>query len=266
MVHAVTPPPNRAVSLPARGSRRGGRVSALDMGASPGFNIAQGWHLCQESETQSPGWACRFGGGGGCVAGDRAYETIQFGGYLAVCTALTFTQTWRANAISIRAAVMRADYCLHVWKLWYGTLYIYSDFIPLASLLLTTSWLELAFPVVSWKYCHPKTRRRKRGSMKSSQCHTVTRKIWGDRAQARLSKTSQENKTASGFEQCLILLRSLARGYRFYSQCFKKSQTFETTFNILKSLLYTPVTPCWLSVLLLNRKYDMDRHGMLSFN
>lgn len=63
-----------------------------------------------------------------------------------------------------------------------------------------------------------------------------------------------------------MLMKSLTDDYRFYSQCFKKSQTFGTTFNILKSLLYTPVTPCWLSVFLLNRKYDMDRHGLLSFN
>lgn len=56
-------------------------------------------------------------------------------------------------------------------------LYIYSDSISSERLSLTISWLELAFPVVSWKYCHPRMRSRKRGSMKSSQFHTVTRKI-----------------------------------------------------------------------------------------
>lgn len=126
------------------------------------------------------------------VAGDRAHEIIQFGGYSAAWTALTFTQAWRANVISIGAAEAWADCSLHV-RMWsYWTLYIYHDFSPLALLLLTISWLGQAFPVVSWKYCHPMMRRRKRGSMKSSQCHTVTRKICRDRARARLSKTKHQ--------------------------------------------------------------------------
>lgn len=61
-------------------------------------------------------------------------------------------------------------------------------------------------------------------------------------------------------------MKSLTDRYRFCSQCFKKLQTFGTTFNILESLLFTAVILCWLSASVQNRKYDMDRHAMLSFN
>lgn len=77
----------------------------------------------------------------------------------------------------------------------------------------------------------------------------------------------QRNKISNGLKHSLDLVKSLADGYRiFCSRCFEKSQTFTTTFNILESLLCTAVTPCWLSVSVQNRKYDMDRQGMLSSN
>lgn len=226
MVHAVTPPPNRAELCHCRPEGHGGVAESLHWiwGRAQTLTLPRDGIFAR---------SCKHHHQAGCVASGRRPDGCEFGGGSewpgtgltkpynlvgdsAVWTALTFTQAWRANVISITAEAEACRRC------WYWTLYIYSNFTPSAPLLLTMSWLELAFPVVSWKYCHPKTRRRKRGSMKSSQCHTVTRKIWGDRAQARLSKTSQQNKTCSGFKQGLMLMKSLTDGYRFYSQCFLK--------------------------------------------
>lgn len=84
-----------------------------------------------------------------------------------------------------------------------------------------------------------------------------------------------QNKMYNGFNHVLNLhgalqimkpLRFTADGDRFDSQWFKSNRHSGTTFDIVKSYLYAPISVCWQSALLRNRKFDMDRHAMLSFN